>query len=73
MKYETPFEFMRYLSFLTKIITLKRIPPLGERYDFVVVLIAMAVNQMSKTFADYNNFFQKDLMITELELQSIIR
>lgn len=73
MKYKTPFEFMRYLSFLTKIITLKRIPLPGERYDFVVVLIAMAVNQMSKTFADYEHFFQKDLMITELELQSIIR
>lgn len=73
MKYETPFEFMRYLSFLTKIISLKSIPPPGERNHFVMVFIAMAVNQMSKTFADYENFFQKDLMITELELQSIIR
>lgn len=73
MTYETTYEFMRYLSVVTKVMTLNRIPPLGERSDYVIVTIADVVNRMSTTFADYDNFFKKDLMITDLELQSIIR
>lgn len=64
---------MRFLSVLTKIITLNGIPPLGTADDYVLTPIAKAVKKMSITFSDYFNFFKKDQMITDLELRSIIR
>ncbi|KAG8304142.1 hypothetical protein J6590_101530, partial [Homalodisca vitripennis] len=67
----SPYDYLRLLSLLTKTILSEKVPPIYGELGSRTVSVAKIINDLIINFSDYDNFFQKDVMVTETDLAEI--
>lgn len=74
VKYESEFEFMRFLSVLTNIIQLHGLPPFGSGSEFVLVFVTKYLKKLARQYlTGYLYSFDFDKEITSIESNGIAR
>lgn len=74
VKYESEYEFMRFLSAFTNIIHIHGFPPLGTGRDFVLVLVTKCLSKLIRKYlTNYSKSFYFDNEITIAENNEIAR
>lgn len=74
VKYETEFEFMRFLSVVTNIVKLHGFPPMGTGSDFVLVMVTNILAGLTRKYViEYSHNFNFDKKITTKESDGIAR
>lgn len=73
-KYETEFQFMRFLSVVTNIVKLHNFPPLGSGSNRVVALVTKTLADLTLNYlTEYTHHLNFDKMITNKESDGIAR